>query len=456
MESLKPITRREFVKNSVRASMAGVAAMHLPATDGKAASSPAPGNTLRFGANYVPRKHWWYCWQDWDQQAVSEDLTAIAGLGLDHIRIQCLWPIFQPGINSVSDSALANLQSLLDAADRAGLDVEITVLNGWMSGLQYMPSWVAPLKVRERNHDGNMFTDREVIEAEKLLFRRLADAVGRHRRFLGFDIGNEIGVLQGISNPVTPEQADAWAMEILACCEGIAPGKFHVNGADDSHWFADFGFSRENLARTGQATVVHCYVFFTGALDHYKYSEPGSLHLADFMVELAYAYQTDLHRPVWVEETGVSAEWMPASYLPDFTEHTVRNVAATGKSWAITWWASHDIDPAIKGFNSLEYTLGLLDLQNKPKPLGRKLAALAEEFRRTPPQFVPRPLALVIPDHALSRKTWPPDWTYGKPYMTLVAQGKTPVIVLESRAHDQAYLQARGIRELIPLEKVKS
>ncbi len=444
------------MKDSVLGGVAAAAALAVAADRGIGVPPSRRDNRLRFGANYVPRKHWWYCWQDWDQQAIREDLTAVGDLGLDHIRIQCLWPIFQPGISSVSDTALENLHSLLDAADQAGLDVEVTVLNGWMSGLQYMPAWVAPVKVPSRAHSGNMFTDREVIDAEKLLFERLAKAVSRHRRFLGFDIGNELGVLQAISNPVTSEQADAWGREILAYCDAIAPGKFHVNGADDSHWFADFGFSRQNLATTGQATVVHCYVFFTGALDRYKYSDPGSLNLAAYMVELAYAYQTDLRRRVWVEEVGTSPEWMPESYLPEFMEHTVRNVVNTGKSWGVTWWSSHDIDPAIKGFDSLEYTLGLLDLQNKPKPLGREFAALAEEFRRTPPEIPDHPVALVIPDRGLSKKTSPADWTYGKPFMELVAQGKRPAIVLESRARDEAYLKARGISELIPLARVKS
>ena len=98
----------------------------------------------------------------------------------------------------------------------------------------------------------------------------------------------------------------------------------------------------------------------------------------------------------------------------------------------------------------------MLDLQNKPKPLGRRFAALTEEFRRTPLELPDHPLALVIPDHGLSPKTSPPDWTYGKPYMELVAQGKRPTIVLESRAKDEEYLKARGIKELIPLAEVKS
>ena len=449
------ISRREFVKDSIWGSVAAATTLNTRANS-VAAPDLQEQSRLRFGANYVPRRNWWYCWQDWNQRAVRDDLAAVAELGLDHVRIQCLWPVFQPGISDVSESVVANLDSLLDAADRAGLDVEVTVLNGWMSGLQYMPAWIAPLKLPRGGHSGNMFTDREVIDAEKLLFMRLAKAVGGHSRFLGFDVGNELGVLQAISNHVTTDEADAWSTEILGYCKEIAPGKFHVNGADDSHWFADFGFSRPNLATAGSATVVHCYVFFTGALDHFKYSDPGSLHLAAFMVDLAYAYQTDLRRRVWVEEVGVSPEWMPESYLPEFMDQTVRNVVNTGKSWGITWWSSHDIDPAIKGFDSLEYTLGLLDLQNRPKPLGRKFAELAEEFRRTPPSTPRHPVAVVIPDHGLSPKTSPADWTYGLPYMHLVTEGKRPTIVLESKAKDEEYLKARGITELIPLAQVKS
>jgi endo-1,4-beta-mannosidase len=443
----KMISRRNFVKTSVLGSAAFAAAQTpLAAAMGNAAAGK---QGLRLGANYTPRKRWWYCWLDWDQKSVEDDLRGVASLGLDHIRIQLLWPLFQPGITSVSERSLANLSSLLEAADHAGLDVEITVLNGWMSGLSYLPAWVAPVAIAEKGENWNMFTSRKVIEAEKLLFRRIVETVGTHRRFMGFDIGNELGVLQSLNNPATPEQADAWATEILGYCEEIAPGKFHVNGGDDSHWFADFGFTRKNLATQGSATVMHSYIYFTGVLERYKYNDPPSLHLADYMIELGAAYQTDPRRRVWVEEIGVANGWMPESYKPEFMEHTVRNIAATGKAWGITWWATHDIDPAMKDFNELEYNLGLLDLNNEPKPLGKKFAALAAELRRTPPAIEPRPLALVIPNAGLATKSWPADWRFCTPYMKLIIEGKTPQIVLESRAKDEAYLRSRGIGELV-------
>lgn len=412
------------------------------------APSSAPA-APRFGINYVPRKRWWFCWLDWDQQAILDDLGAVAALGVDHIRVQCLWPFFQPGMNVVSDQALANLRLLLDAADRNGLDVEVTVLNGWMSGFSFMPAWVTPLSGFSDRDKWNIFTNPDVIEAEKLLFRRIAETIGGHKRFLGFDIGNEMGVLQILNNPVSMPAADAWATEILRYCDEVAPGRFHINGVDHTHWFNDYGFSRENLATAGRASVVHSYIGFDGVLERYKYSDPAALHLAEYEIELAYAYHTDPNRRVWVEETGAMHAWMPESYIPEFMEQSLRNAMSTGKLWGVTWWGSHDVDPNIKGFNELEYQTGLLDHQNKPRPGGKKYAELIAEFRRSRPEAIARKTALVIPDRGLSTNPHGPDWKYATPYMKLIQQGVRPAIVLESRSGDESYLKARGITDLV-------
>jgi endo-1,4-beta-mannosidase len=453
MSLLRTDPRRRFSRRDFLASAASASAATLiPQSFASAAGESAGSRKLRFGVNYVPRKNWWYCWLDWDQQAINDDLSAIAALSLDHIRIQCLWPFFQPGITNISERVLANLHALLDAADGAGLDVEVTVLNGWMSGLSFLPAWVAPLKNPGDETAGNIFTDPAVIEAEKLLFRRIAETVGKHPRFLGFDIGNEMGVLmQADNNPVSPTNADLWAIDLLGYCDEVAPGRFNILGVDHSHWYNDYGFTRRILANTGHASIVHSYIYFDGVLDRYHYNDAPTAHLAAYAVELAYAYQDDLTRPVWVEEIGVSNLECPAYYQPTYMEQAVRNIAATGKAWGITWWGSHDIDPADKSFDHYEYGLGLIDQQNKPKPLGKKFAELAAELRRTPQPVVARTTALVIPELGLSKQAWPPDWRFAGPYMKLIERGIPPAIVLEARAQDAAYLKARGITQLIKL-----
>lgn len=439
-----PTTRRSFLQRSAATIVAAGISQRAPALSASPLRARSSG--LRFGVNYVPRKNWWYCWSDWDRKSISDDLMAIADLGMDHIRIQCLWPMFQPGINYVSDAALERLHALLDEADRAGLDVEVTMLNGWMSGYAFMPAWAAPLV-----KDHNMFTHPEMLEAEKLFLRRTAQTIAAHPRFLGFDLGNELGVLMHGDNAATPEQADAWADDMFGTCNEVAPGKFHVNGVDHGQWFADFGFTRRNLATAGNATVVHSYAYFTGALKRFGYSGVGTLHLLEYMIEFAYAYHKDFQRSVWVEEVGASPEWMPAAYMPEYASRIVHNAAGTGKAWGITWWCSHDLDPAIRGFGSLEYTLGLIGRDNRPKPLGKRFTSLADELRGQSPSKTDRPIALVVPDVGLSKSPKPPDWRYGDAFMKLVEAGKRPCIVLESKVDDHAYLRARGVTDLVRL-----
>ena len=435
------LSRRQLLKFGINLAAAGTANMiGLGGVARASAETTAP----RFGLNYVPRKHWWYEWVDWDSQAISEDLDAIRNLGMDHIRIQCIWPIFQPGINYVDKTAIERLRNLLDLATKVDLDVQVTVLDGWLSGYSFLPPWIAPLSKSD-----NLFTSAKAIEAEKLLFRSLAEAIGRHDRFLGFDLGNEIDVVAGVQgNAITTSEGDHWATTMLDELARIAPGKFHVNGVDHVPWFQDSGFSRTNLATAGAATVVHCYAYWSGALKRYSYNDVANLHLLEYMVELAQAYHQNPSRKIWVEEFGVSDEWMPASYISPYTRALVQNAASSRNIWGFTWWCSHDIDPDIKGFLNLEYGLGLLDSKNRVKPIGRTIANLVQEMRTDPPKPQRRTVAVVIPSDTYG-KPGRDEWLLLDRFIEAIKKGTHPSIVLDNRATDESYLQSRGIEDLI-------
>jgi len=136
-------------------------------------------------------------------------------------------------------------------------------------------------------------------------------------------------------------------------------------------------------------------------------------------------------------------------------DRAVRSIAATGKAWGITWWCTHNLDPKIKDFwEDVEYGNGLLDMHNRPTPLGKKYSALAAELRNTTRDCTSRHIALVVPDTGLTPMSATMDWTYALPYMRLVEKGERPAIVLESRANDSEYLRQRGITKLIRLSEV--
>jgi len=180
-----------------------------------------------FGVNYVPREQWWNAWVDFDEASIADDLNAIAGLGCDHVRIQCLWPVFQPFPTSVSATALRRLSTMLDRAYDAGLDVWVTVLNGFLSGWVFRPAWM---------HDRNVFTDPLAIAGASTLLEAVADVVARHPAGAGIDIGNEPNMLVGSERePVTGADLDEWARAMIAAVRSAAPGCPSSSAPTTSH-----------------------------------------------------------------------------------------------------------------------------------------------------------------------------------------------------------------------------
>ena len=151
------------------------------------------------------------------------------------------------------------------------------------------------------------------------------------------------------------------------------------------------------------------------------------------------SHDEDLHR--------FSESW--TFIISEYATTLLQNAAACQNVWSFTWWCSHDIDPAMKGFLSLEYTLGVLDQQNRVKLLGKTLSTLAEQWRKNPPGCAFSLRSAGNPDKGLSKTGDAADWSIAKQYMDLVSRGVPPAIVLQSRAGDKAYLKSRGIEELI-------
>ena len=405
-------------------------------------------SNIRFGVNYSPSQKWFYSWIEFDRAAVEKDFAAIQSLGVDHIRVHLIWQYFQPNSSYVSEQLLDNLYTLLEVAEQYELDVEVTVLDGWLCGFVFTPEWVK---------DNNIFTSREIIDAQKLLFQKITDKIGMHKRFMGFDLGNELCVLHHGQNSVTPQEADAWHNEMMDFVNQIAQGKFHVNGVDHKPWFSDFSFSKATLANTGSVTSIHTWILFTGATELYDPMGTGCVHLIEYCIELAKAYSVDPERKIWVEEFGINKGWIEEALMPEFIEQTVEAALSCSNVWGLTWWCSHNIDRAYEGFDKLEYEMRLFDVDNNMKQNGKKFAEIIAKYKENPPKPIQRNKAIVLPNNYFadkmkeSKSLESVGWSFGRQFMDYIEMGIRPAIVLESRLQDQEYLAIRGITELLPL-----
>jgi len=323
----------------------------------------------RFGVNYTPSKNWWYCWNDFDAESIARDLDAIASLNADHIRIMALWTFFQPNAGWVSPAHIERLDVLMELAGKRGLDVCVSMLTGHLTGHNFRQGY-------ERG--ACFFSDKTLLDAQELYFSELAKVLNKRANFLGFDLGNELNCCWSTDDLAV---GDAWQRRTMALAERVSPGRIHSNGVDHQPWFVKTTFSPEALTGTQSIVPLHCWILFTGALERAKRNpmDRRCLGLVPAMAALARAYAGDPSKPAWCQEYGASEEWMDAKLIPGFIEQATLKALEGGVSW-ITCWASHDIESKFK-VNPLEYTLGLIDCDNKVKPQGRSFARVAAEFK---------------------------------------------------------------------------
>ncbi|HVV22730.1 MAG TPA: hypothetical protein VHF06_25060 [Pseudonocardiaceae bacterium] len=449
------IGRRGFLGGTAAAAMLGMTgtaaaaatSTEKPVATGKAGASDVHRHRrVRLGLNYTPSKHWWYSWSDWDAPSIDADLRDIRAIGMDHIRIMALWPELQPNRTSVRGEMVERVGTLLDLAGRHGLDVEVTVLDGAVSGFLFVPPWLL------NNGTGaltNIYTDANAIAAQRALFAALGKGIGRHPRFLGFDLSNEIyWFTQPFGVDVPPSVGDGWLRTMFDAAEQAAPGRLHVAGIDHYPWLNDDCFSRDAIGTTGTLTANHTWAGWADVFQTYGPLSTPSLHYSEYFIELIKAFHTDPHRQVWIEETGVSKVWMDPAIIPRWTEESIRNMASCEDLWGITWWCSHEVSTGLADFNPLEYDLGVYTNDRRLKPIGRAIADLAAEYDAHPPEPIHRSTALVLPDDLVP---WTP---FFEPYMRLIDKGVRPAVVKASRSTDRAYLHSRGIDTLIQLDDV--
>ena len=394
---------------------------------------------MRFGANYTPSRHWWHVWLDFDTPGVTDgirrDLDAIAGLGLDHVRVFASWPVFQPNRGVVRPRAVAQLVELVRLAAAAGLDVSVDALQGHLSSFDFYPSWTLTW------HERNVFTDPAVVDAQAAL-------VGtNHDAYVGADFASDapleiklpgatLAVLDTViptwhTGRVSAEQVDAWLDRLLAAGTAADPAHPVTHCAYDAAWYTeDHPFTPGASATKGAMTCVHPWVFSEDCARRYGPRSVQVEHLAEYVVELSRAYATDPGRMIWVQELGAPAPHIPAADAPRFAERTLANVLTCPGLWGVTWWCSHDLDERLLDFPELEYTLGLLRTDNTVKPIG---AAVRGTVAAAPTTAVPqRTTALVLDADGggRGRSAAAPGGPFFEAWMARAAAGERPAIVL--------------------------
>lgn len=404
---------------------------------------------LRSGVNYTPSAGWFYSWLDPDWDVVRRDLDAVAGLGLDHVRVLPLWPVLQPNRTLIRPRALDDVRRTVQIAAEAGLDATVDVVQGHLSSFDFVPSWLSSWHAR------NLFTDADALAAQVALVDALDERLADLPTFLGLTLGNELNQFAAATHPspmpASTSQVTAW-LEALLGAPRRDPRQHRVHAEYDAVWYADgHPFVPAHAARWGDMSVVHSWVFNGTAQRYGALGAHGTRH-AEYLVELSRAFAVDPARPAWLQEVGAPAPHVGADSAPDFCEATVRAAADCAHLWGVTWWCSHDVPRALGDFPDLEHTLGLFAEDGAVKPIGRRFADVVAELRDRP-EPAARTVGVLVRVDAdevpVSRAELGPGGGVFETWVDLAAAGDRPTLVTSRTAADPAALAARGVTEVV-------
>jgi endo-1,4-beta-mannosidase len=386
-------------------------------------------------------------WMGIDPDVVRADFEALAGLGIDHVRVFPLWPVLQPNRTLIRKKALQDIALVADIAAEFELDIAVDVIQGHMSGFDFVPAWLVNW------HDGNMFVDEAAIAAQADLVSAVYDAVRDRPNLIGLTLGNELNQFQLPNPSAMPADSDQiahWLSSLLTAPVDPDPRHLITHSENDHLWYRDgHPFLPVHASRLGDITTVHSWIF-NGTAAQYGALSPQSVRHAEWMIELSKAFATDSGRQVWLQEVGAPSLNLADEEMPEFAARTVTAALSAPGLYGITWWCSHDVSRALGDYKELEYSLGLLDVDNTVKPLGREFASLITRARAGDlPIAQARTIGVVVEvdenDLPAARADLAPGGIVFERWHELREQGEAVTVITSRTAADPQRLIDRGI-----------
>ena len=231
-------------------------------------------------------------WRDLDLGEVREDMTHIASMGFEVVRVFVLLEDFLPQPMTVPAAMVERLVAVSEAAKDAGLSIVPTLIVINMSGRMWWPKWM----LDPRGQPADIYGDGGVRQSQVLLVETCARALAGDRAVRALDIANEIDDAQ---RPRSREAARGWVSALANAIRAAAPGTpIHI-GAHLPSLSSDNHMRVDDLAAICDDDVMHAYPL---------YSDVARSFLDPELVPFSCALTTALAgtaRPTLMQEFGL-------------------------------------------------------------------------------------------------------------------------------------------------------
>lgn len=348
-------------------------------------------NRFRIGVNYWASHAGLFMWRRWDEDVVRNDLDILLAAGFRFLRVFPLWSDFQPiqmlrGIegspkeirqgehpleyrdgeapDGLDPEMMNRFDRLVTEAEARGITLNVSLLNGWMSGRLFTPPAL---------EGKNPITDPEAIMWEVRFVRGFVRRYRDRPSIIGWDIGNETNCM----GPATREQAWVWSNTIATTIrseDAHTPVVSGMHGLDlDGPWRV------QDQGELTDVMTTHPYGEFIPFGDN----EGVDAFRSVLLPAAQSRYYGDIAaKPVLCQEINTLGPNFAAPGVMTSYSRTVGWLLWAYGVEGMMWWCAFDqnqITEAPYDWNALERELGLFSPGGAEKPVVAELTHLIKQ-----------------------------------------------------------------------------
>lgn len=320
---------------------------------------------MKIGCNYWASNAGINMWEDWNPKVIERDIELLSEFGIRVLRVFPVWPVFQKlepvfggrgkllDIKGGLDSkAIERFSFLVETAEKYGVELIVSLINGWMSGRLYVP---------EPFYNRNVLTDPEAIRWQIEYIKEFVGKFKYKKEITAWDMGNECNVMGEVESS---SQSWLWMNSIsnaIRSTDGSRPVYAGMHGLTvDGLW------KISDVSDCCDVLTTHPYPLFTPHCGKDTLGEGRSVYHA---VAESRFYSDISGKPCIIEELGslgpnVASDEQTARYL-----HKVLELASEEGIEEVLWWCAFDqpFDYPPYDTIALERELGLFTADCRPK-----------------------------------------------------------------------------------------
>jgi endo-1,4-beta-mannosidase len=302
-------------------------------------------------------------WRGYDPAVIRKELAVLASHGLTMTRSFFYWPDFMPGPHEIDEKMTGRFADFLDRHTEQNMTTIPTFIVGHMSGENWDPAW------RAGRH---LYEDVWMVGRQTWFAGEMVRRFARHPAVAGWLVSNEMPIYGG--SGTDHEIVETWARLIRDAVR--AAGGHQPFSLGDGAWGIevtgnDNGFRLAEIAELSDFLGPHVYPIGDDPVRQ--------RYVAPLACELAGTH----HKPVIMEEFGVSSDFASDEHAARYYRHVLYGTLLAGATGWIAWnntdFALTTQDPY--RHHAFELNFGLTDAKGTPKATLKEMRAFAAMLR---------------------------------------------------------------------------